>query len=647
MTDTPDHAAGVSGSACASGRDAVTARSSLLGRRGFLALQSTAVLAGALALTPGQVLASGRVTIDVELATDTARVGAKVGMVVVVTEENGPGGLPEPSILGGDTLLIQRRGGVSTSQSARWVNGEASSKRTWTYQYTVTPLKPGTHEIPIEVALEDGTATPEFPAAITASGQAIEIRPPPEDSIPTKQAAAKQNVIMWGWTEVKTAYVGEEVLYGLDIWHRNEASLEISQLPTFDDFLTSELELDDAQSSEVDRRSFEVQPVVRRLLVPQRAGTLVVSGGEIIATPVAQGFGMFRPARVGTPQRIKGRSAALEVLPLPAEGQPAGFRGTNVGSYTITTSVDREILKVGEAVTLKVVVEGRGNLGAIDPGEWPTLSGLERYEPAVTSEVDATAAGTSGKKTWTFLVVAGAAGSLEIPAHTLHFFNPKSATYETVSSQPITLEVIGDGSEVPASTTQDEQVSGDEEAVLAQPFFDEALVRSPVPAAPLDRRVWWASVLAGPALAGTVLALRKLAQRAQGDAATQERRARERWVRERWNTAHAHVRAGDELFTALSELLSARAIGRLGAQAQGRPRAQLESMLRRDGLAPELLAQWTATLGACDAARFGGAALSEEQRAAMLKASREIIDDGRWQETAASSTDPSSRGRRT
>ena len=75
-------------------------------------------------------------------------------------------------------------------------------------------------------------------------------------------------------------------------------------------------------------------------------------------------------------------------MPLPKEGQPAGFESTNVGKFTIEARADRATIGVGDALTLTIDIRGQGNLRNVHAPALPPARRVEDYEPKVTVNLD-------------------------------------------------------------------------------------------------------------------------------------------------------------------------------------------------------------------------------------------------------------------
>ena len=141
----------------------------------------------------------------------------------------------------------------------------------------------------------------------------------------------------------------------------------------------------------------------------------------------------------------------VEVLPLPASGQPSSFGGL-VGDFEITAVADKYTLKAGEALNVKVKVEGKGHAGSLERlnVEWP--KDFELYEDKSSTQFLKTG---RSERLFDFMLIPKVKGSYEIPSIELSMFNPETAKYVVRRTEPIKIEVLdGSGANVYIAKTK-------------------------------------------------------------------------------------------------------------------------------------------------------------------------------------------------
>jgi hypothetical protein len=150
---------------------------------------------------------------------------------------------------------------------------------------------------------------------------------------------------------------------------------------------------------------------------------------------------------------LKADPTPVSVLPLPVDGKPADFSGA-VGQFQIASELAPPAGIVGDPLTFKLTVTGKGNLSRVnsavlhDSPQWRVY----RTDSKVTADDDT---GLQGFKTFSQPLVPLQAGQLSLPGISFSYFDPEAGRYITRSTQPIGVTVTpGAGSTQVASTLQ-------------------------------------------------------------------------------------------------------------------------------------------------------------------------------------------------
>jgi hypothetical protein len=560
----------------------------MLGRRAFVTLVSLAVLG-----VPGSARADAAVVAEVVLESDRTRVGQGVRVSFVVRRE-GAGDLPDPEVPESIAAAFDVvDSGTASSREAMIINGDIKTVARRTLTCTLVPRRAGKFELRFTV--ESGG---ERIASNEATLEVVDAEAPTADAS-GKPIEAIGDLFPWAVTDKSRAYVGEQILFRLDVYERRRfLNVNLRTPPSFQDFYT--IELPDASEAyeQIAGIDYHVRPGIRRALFPQRAGKLVIGPAEV---------------SVGLRRRERSAPLEIEVLPLPAEGQPKGFSAANVGRFTLASAVDKLRVAVGEPLTLTVDIEGTGNIELVDPGAWPDIDGARRYDPKIEIRMlpDAPVGGT---RSYSFLVIPERPGTLRIPAHELGFFDPEPGQYAQARSEPIEIEVYGQAEPV------DEKADGaSEEGVpLAEPIVGEALARTHARDPWLTPSRWTWGMLAPPLFTAAGL-VADAAWRRFGPDDSARARARERMrQRLRIEAARDAVESGEGFHATVARLLQELAVARAGTDGVGLPRPELVKLLEQRGVAREDLRKLGELLDRCDAARFAAQRGNVDERLAML-----------------------------
>jgi hypothetical protein len=118
-------------------------------------------------------------------------------------------------------------------------------------------------------------------------------------------------------------------------------------------------------------------------------------------------------------------------------------------------------LKTNDAVTVKLVISGAGNMKLISTPEVAFPQDFEIYDPKVENKFTLTREGLSGNKVIEYLAIPRHAGEFVIPPVEFSFFNIKTQQYQTLKTEPYTLKVAkgeGNADQVVANFTNKEDL---------------------------------------------------------------------------------------------------------------------------------------------------------------------------------------------
>lgn len=345
--------------------------------------------------------------------------------------------------------------GVSTSQSIQLINGRMSVSRTYNYAFIATTA--GKHEIGpvvVEYKGEKFSSQPFTIEIVQQTGQ------PQAQQRGQAQAPAAEGTDLSGALFIKAqvdrrrVFQNEPVVVSYKVYTRvTVSSYGISQLPNFSGFWAEDFPLPPQPKTTqevIDGQRFLVAEIKRVALFPQSVGKKNLEPLKIECDVQVQNrrrrndiFDSFfdDPFMNRTVRRAVASSPVeIEVEPLPEAGKPAGFSGA-VGNYDISATLDKSVVKTNEAITLKVVVRGTGNLRVLSAPKLDVPADFETYEPKIDQSIKYDNNRVSGSKTFEYVLVPRSAGDIELKPVRLSFFEPGSRSYKTVSSPLLALNV--------------------------------------------------------------------------------------------------------------------------------------------------------------------------------------------------------------
>lgn len=543
----------------------------------------------------------------VSVSATAVRVGEPIqlSLEVLVRGAREPRQLPWPDALADDFEI------ADASTAGGSVGGlflGRPSARTYTRQTTarITPREAGRYELSFSVEIA-GSIFKSNVVALEVFAEGDEIPEPPPGSEPTVAVGA---VFLWPTIDKNEIYLGEQLSYSLDVYEQDHIESHLRKPPSFADFFTEELPTRATVVKQVQDVEFNVNAGLRRALFARKAGTLTIGPAELSARSTQQ----LIPRNF----TIKSQPLTVEVKPLPGEGRPEGFSPSNVGHYTLTTKVDRTTVAANEPVTLEVVIAGEGNVKFVDPGPWPELEGLRRYDPKVETRLRKGST-LGGERRYEFLLIPERGGTVTIPAHELAFFDPVAERYEVVRTEPI--EVTVEGGKAPAAAPSPPSDAGNDE--IAAVVQGDTLPRHTPRERWLTPTRWLYGMLAVPTFATAGLLGTTLWRRLGADEQAQARARRRDRRRGLMDAAEQAVETGEGFHSMLAKLLQEIAVERAGSDGVGLPRPELLRLLGQKGVPPSDVERLRDLLDRCDAARFGAQDDSAEDRRALLE---EVLD---------------------
>lgn len=432
----------------------------------------------------------------------------------------------------------------------------------------------------------------------------------------------------------KEAYVGEALTMTIYLYMaRNISNYDILREPGTEGFwgenlIPSTRRTLSTESVTIGGRGYD-RAVLRQLaLFPIKPGTLTISPAvvEIETNP-----GLFFSRR----KSVK-RSALpvqIKVLDLPAENQPANFNPADVGKYAFSATIDNTDIKVGEPATLTLTVSGEGNLRNLVLPEVPEIDGLKVYAPEI--EVNITPKGLSvvGTRTARILMIAKKPGQFTVPALSWSYFDPESASYNSLASKPITVNVRGQNA--PEATQNEVQPTTAVVTKVGQDRLNRRL-RSIISRSDLQRkdsghpltRPWFLVLIIGVPLVYIGLSLTSRTRRKLEEARMKNRSKnadgetlkRLHELRKKTKDSTPEVFFGE-----LQRCLLLFIEMRLEEKVVGDTMAELRERLTARGFSAEQAESVIAESEACDFARFARQGTDKEDREHVINQMEKLI----------------------
>ena len=379
-------------------------------------------------------------------------------------------GFKSPNV-GGCKLLY----GPSVSQMSSFssVNGKNTSSSSESYTMTYRAEKAGKYTVgaaSVNVGGKTYTTKPftleVLPPDKSASGgnQSQSVQVYDVDTQTPDKSVGKNDVFVRIILSKSKAYEQEGILCTIKLYTKYNIQQFMPTLqPSFDGFISQELPI----TSSINRienyngENYMVADLKQCILFPQRSGTLTITSGNYDLTviqyqTVRSGmFGMMMRTPVEKEIKVSSNKATINIVPLP-EPKPADFCGA-VGTFSVSTRMLNDNLKTNEAGTLRLTINGNGNLKNIQTPKIAFPSQFDVYDPQTTVDANPSGDHLTGTVTIDYAFVPQYVGKFEIPATSFSYFDPVKNKYERISINGYELDVAkgsSSSSSAPAGLTQ-------------------------------------------------------------------------------------------------------------------------------------------------------------------------------------------------
>ena len=376
-----------------------------------------------------------------------------------------------PSIKGFDVLMGPSRSQQSNTQI---VNGNVTSTSSITFTYILMANNAGEYTIPGASIIADGDQ-------MVSNSVRIKVLPQDQGSSNSSSSSSthsssgtgvsNQDLFITASASKTNVYEQEAFVLTYKIYTR-ESNLQLNnaKLPDFKGFHSQEIEMTTNARwtpEHYQGRNYYTTVYRQFVLFPQQSGKLYIDPAQFqmtVGKPVQSDdpFDAFFNGGsnvIEIKKSISTPKIAINVNPLPA-GKPADFSG-GVGEFNISSSINNKELKTNDAITIKLVISGTGNLKLISNPEIKFPDDFEVYDPKVDNQVRLTREGLTGNKVIEYLAIPRHAGTYKIPGVSFSYFDIRSKSYKTLKTEEYVINVekgAGNADQVIANFTNKEDL---------------------------------------------------------------------------------------------------------------------------------------------------------------------------------------------
>ena len=365
---------------------------------------------------------------------------------------------------------------MGPSRSTQYQNYNGVVTNSITFTYILMAEKEGTYTIPGATIVADGNN-------YTSNSVEIKVLPPDQSSSSagsSNSARSSRNqansgkitdkeLFMTATASKTNVYEQEAILLTYKVYTQVNLTALDGDIPDLKGFHTQEVELPNQKTYSLEHyngRNYNTLVWRQLVLFPQQTGKIEIPSvtfegtvSQMVAS--ADPFDAFFNGGnyVKITKNIVTPKLTINVKELPA-GKPANFSG-GVGEFTLSSSINTQELKTNDAVTIKLVISGTGNMKLINTPEVGFPQDFEIYDPKVENKFNLTRNGLSGNKVIEYLAIPRHAGVYTIPPIEFSYFDLKSQSYKTLKTDAYTLNVAkgeGNSDQVVANFTSKEDL---------------------------------------------------------------------------------------------------------------------------------------------------------------------------------------------
>ncbi len=550
------------------------------------------------------------------------------------------GSLPNPVLpsLNDFAVSVPRRSSSSSYQFS--TGGSAVSAQKLEFTYHLRPRRSGNLVIgPVKMEVK-GVEYETRPIQIqVVEGTTETVRTPRGSQIPIEG-----NLYMEVTADRQRAYVGEQITLIYDLYNRFSISdLRYNAAPAYQDFWVEDI-FDfrtkshlESRREAIDNRLFEVALLKKVAVFPKAPGTFRIEPLKIECDIQVRGgsrsifdFGGFS-TRTKT-FLVQSDPISVEVLPLPQRGKPGDF-DVPVGDFSISASTDLKTATKGDAISLRVVISGAGNVTSIRELKPPLLDSFKVYDPKIEAESKAVDGIIQGTKTFEYVLIPETDGDLLIAPFEFSYFDPAKERYITTQTSPLSLRIspVLETEKVSAGygLSREEIKLVGEDIRYIKPDYRGAERQLEDQGRPLykDMRFLFLQIVPVITLIGAWTYKRHLVK-VRTDAAYVRRKRAKTQAARRLKRARQLMKdeSSAEFYAEINSALSEFLADKLNIPAAGLTKDSMEEHLLQRGVDQALVDNLKDTLIRCDFARFAPSQSMSDDLETLLNKTEKSID---------------------
>jgi len=519
---------------------------------------------------------------------------------------------------------------TSSSYSTQIINGKRSTNSSFTYTYILIAKKAGKFNLQAATMTVKGkkilSSTKKIEVVKARRRNIQQGQRQTQNNTNIKSTISGKDIFVKVSLNKRSAYLGEHIVATLKVFTKvNLAGFGEIKFPSFDGFLSQEIPQPGQVSlsrTNVNGEIYNVGIIRKLLLFPQHTGNITIEPFEmecIVKQRVSNGrrggfFDDFFDSYKSIKIPCKSKTVRVQIKQLP-KTSISNFDGA-VGKFKIQTSIDKDSLKVNDAISLKVKISGNGNLKLIKALNFDFPSDFEVYDPTRDQKIKNSIYGTQGNISFKYLIIPRHKGDFTIPSTRFTYFDIKKKQYVSLKTPSYTIKVSkGDGNE----TTEIISSNFNKEDVkfIGQ---DIRYIKTDITELEVKGKIFFASTtfylayLIPLILFILIYVINRKRIHENADHVKQKNRKASKFAMKRLKIANKQLllRNKEEFYLEISKALWSYISDKLNITLSELSKDNISTILETKNIDTNLIAQFNEILDTCEFARYSPSSGSEE-----------------------------------
>ncbi|MEK7766633.1 MAG: BatD family protein, partial [bacterium] len=285
---------------------------------------------------------------------------------------------------------------TSYSSSTQIINGKMSHSTTYTYIYHLQAVNEGRFVIPPAVfTLKNKSYLSDSLYIEVVSNSAGQPTGAGAGKVGQEAQPSGKDIYVNLILSRMEIYLGEPVVATVKLYTKvNIAGLNEIKYPAFNGFLKSDLNtppMTSLNQENINGTIYGTGVVQQFLLYPQLTGEITIDPVQLtvlIQQKSGQSdpfFGDFFSTYQNIPRMVVSPALKIKVNPLPGN-QPPDYSGI-VGKLDLKASINKDTVNVNDALNLKIIIAGTGNLKIAAAPSLRLSPDIEVYDPKTTDDI--------------------------------------------------------------------------------------------------------------------------------------------------------------------------------------------------------------------------------------------------------------------